>query len=179
MTKFKNLKVGEALSELQYYKVTEIKGDVIFAKNEAGIEIELSDKYVEACLISASQYDSEKNLTQTEIITLVNGSANVAMTVNFTKKVDSKDVKAVKKQISDIINGVTKSADSIKKANAMIDSITEGEERTMVGRHNGHVNEFGRLQFIDMQAASGYNLKQVDPRTIKWAIINNVKFTVK
>jgi hypothetical protein len=49
----------------------------------------------------------------------------------------------------------------------------------MVGRHHGHKDEFGRLQFTDMEVTSGHNLRLVDPRTVEEAIIANVKYVVK
>ena len=55
---------------------------------------------------------------------------------------------------------------------------TAGDERTMIGRHQGVQDDFGRLQFTDMEA-TGSPLKQVDPRTVEWSIIGNVKYVLK
>jgi len=61
----------------------------------------------------------------------------------------------------------------------------EGEERTMVGRHYGSQDEFGRIKFIDMDAkldpAKDYDTRQrlVDPRTLNWLILKGVKYIVK
>ena len=62
---------------------------------------------------------------------------------------------------------------------------TPGENRAMKGRHYGNVDEFGRIQFIDMEETKGTNpeydarLRQVDPRTLRALIINKVKYTKK
>jgi hypothetical protein len=68
----------------------------------------------------------------------------------------------------------------------LADALT-GEERTMVGRHYGRTDEFGRIKFIDMEAPGGYDeakdsdsrQRLVDPRTINWAILRGVKYEVK
>ena len=176
MTKFANLKVGEKLSELQYYTVDKITGNEVDLKLDNGQIATVDSKYAEACLISASQFDSEVTINRTDAINLLGASANLALTVNFNTKVDPKDIKAAKKTIADALEGKIKL--SVKQANELIDSITEGKDRTMVGRHSGEFNEFGRLKFIDMQAGSGFNFRQVDPRTVNWMIIKGIKYNV-
>ena len=55
----------------------------------------------------------------------------------------------------------------------------------MVGRHYGAVDEFGRIHFVDMEIerdiTKSYDnrMRLVDPRTIKYLIVNNVKYILK
>ena len=71
-----------------------------------------------------------------------------------------------------------------KIASAVSDALV-GEERTMVGRHYGSQDEFGRIRFIDMEEkkddTKDYDTRQrlVDPRTICWLILRGVKYKVK
>ena len=48
----------------------------------------------------------------------------------------------------------------------------------MKGRHNGEMNNLGRIGFIDMEDTKGF-LKQVDPRTIEYVIVDDIKYTLK
>jgi hypothetical protein len=176
MTKFANLKVGEKLSELQYYTVDKITGNEVDLKLENGQIATVDSKYAEACLISASQVETEVNINRTDAINLLTASANLAMTVNFNTKVDPKEITAAKKKLTDLAEG--KITMTKKEIVDLVDSITEGKDRTMVGRHSGEFNEFGRLKFIDMQAGSGFNFRQVDPRTVNWMIIKGIKYNV-
>ena len=59
----------------------------------------------------------------------------------------------------------------------MLKDATAGEERTMIGRHYGVTDEFGRLRFTAMEKDGG--LRLVDPRTVEWAIIDNIKYELK
>ena len=54
----------------------------------------------------------------------------------------------------------------------------EGGERVLVGRLLSTEPLLGRSYFDDLEIADGHRLRQVDHRTIKWAIVNRVKYTV-
>jgi hypothetical protein len=53
-----------------------------------------------------------------------------------------------------------------------------GENRTLVGYKVSSENLMGRINVIDLEK-TGYNQRQVDLRTTKYAIINGVKYQVK
>lgn len=53
-----------------------------------------------------------------------------------------------------------------------------GENRTLVGYKVSTENLMGRVNVVDLEA-TGHNLRQVDLRTIKSLIVNNVKYVVK
>lgn len=180
MTKFKDLKDGEVLSETQFYKVTKKAGNKVQLVNDLGENIVVDDKYVESCLTSANQFKSTSSVNKTDMANLFISNPGVAMTVNFNKQVKETDVvaelmKAYETSTPSTISSVFKK--TVKRA-------LEGEERSMVGRHFGEMSELGRVQFVDMEApkaTSGYDarLRQVDPRTINWLIVKGVKYTVK
>jgi hypothetical protein len=70
----------------------------------------------------------------------------------------------------------------LKKA---VKKALEGEERVLVGRLLGTKDDFGRFHVIDMDIAEdkskSYDVRQrlVDPRTLNWLIVKNVKYEVK
>ena len=51
----------------------------------------------------------------------------------------------------------------------------------MKGRHHGHVDELGRVHFVDMEIKGpiASKMRQVDPRTIQFLIIDKVKYSLK
>ena len=55
----------------------------------------------------------------------------------------------------------------------------DGEERTLRGRLVKPEPLLGRSMCEDLDIASGYRLRLVDHRTIKWIIVDGVKYTVK
>ena len=62
-------------------------------------------------------------------------------------------------------------------------SILEGEERILIGYHKGEATPQGRILVVDLEASFDKKeitkVRQVDPRTINWLIVDKVKYTVK
>jgi hypothetical protein len=187
MTKFKDLKVGEKLSETTYYSVAKIVGDKVQLKSDDGADIVLNKGYIENMVTSASQYSSEESISRTEIAALFLSSPGVVLTVNFYTQVKEKDALAAMEAIYPNKGGkMLSEADFKKKAKEILSSVITGKERTMIGRHYSSVNEFGRVSFIDMEvdkdttkADYDSRTRQVDPRTINWMIVRGVKYKIK
>lgn len=55
----------------------------------------------------------------------------------------------------------------------------DGTERVLIGRLKTPEPLLGRSYFDDLEIETGHRLRQVDHRTIKWAVINRVKYVVK
>jgi hypothetical protein len=188
LTSFSKLKKGSKLSETQFYSVTDIRPGEIDAVNDLGEEITLSEEYVEGLLVSADQYNETKQMSRTEIINLFMSSTNVACTANYNKKVDEKEVlKQLNALYPNAGGKILSKADYEAAVKKNLADALEGEERTIVGRHYGRLDDYGRLKFIDMQAKGGYDdvkdydtrTRLVDPRTINWIIVRGVKYEVK
>lgn len=182
MTEFKNLKKGSVLSETQFYTVEKIVGDRVQLNTESGEPVTVNKGYVESLLVSADQHKTVEKITRTELAELLVKNPYVAITVNFNKKVDEKEVL---KEMLDVHKN-TAPKDVEKEFKVAVKRALEGEERTAVGRHGGHINQFGRLDFIDMSkekkiSTSGYDGRQiqVDPRTINWLILRGVRYEAK
>jgi len=175
MATFKNLKKGNVLSETQFYVVKEINKDEAILLNDTNEEITVSRDYVDKLLNSANDFAKEEKITKTLAAELLLNNPNIALTVNFNKQVKPEDVE---KEILDAYANNTPSAlpAAVKKA---VKSAINGVERTMVGRHNGGVNEFGRINFVDMEEKGPNKTRQVDPRTINWLIVKGIKYVVK
>lgn len=186
MTNFQKLKTGEKLSETQYYQVEKIVGDKVQLKNDFDEAIVVTKDYVEKCLVSAEQFDSEKKMSRTDIVNLFLSSPNVVLTVNYNKQIKEDEVK---RQLCDLYPNkggkLLSEADFTKRVNECLTAALVGEERTMTGRHYGQKDEFGRIRFIDMEqvkdTSKDYDTRQrlVDPRTINWLIVKGIKYITK
>jgi hypothetical protein len=186
MTNFKKLKQGTCCSEQQFYKVEKITGDNAILVNDQGGQIQVNKNYVEECLITSDQVNEEKKVTKTDLASIFLSNPGVVLTVNYNKKVDEA---AVKKEIVALYPNkggkILPEAQYIKNVSAIMKNVIEGEERTMVGRHSGSQDEFGRTHFIDMDiqkdSSKTYDVRQrlVDPRTINWLILKGVKYIKK
>ena len=177
MSKFKSLKKGDVLSETQYYTVMEVFPGKVKVKSDDDVVIELGAGYVDQCVTSASQFEKTEKLTRTALAEKFLTSTRVALTVNFNQKVDEK---SVEEKLRTALSK-PKSVD----VKTLVKEVTTGEERTLVGRHYGHVNEFGRVQIVDMEVVKDSSkpydvrLRQVDPRSINWLIVDSVKYEKK
>lgn len=186
MINFKKLVKGTKLSETQFYTVEKVQGDKVQLRNDYDEPIVVDSNYAEKCLVSADQFDSEKVMSRTDITNLFLASTSTALTVNYNKQVKEDEVK---KQLYDLYPNkggkILSEADFKKKVAAALSGALTGEERTMVGRHYGSQDEFGRVRFIDMEEVKDpkkdYDTRQrlVDPRTINWVILRGVKYVVK
>lgn len=182
MTKFAVLKEGDILSESQFYSVNKIKGDQIELKNDANDETIVVNKgYVETFLKSATQYSSEIKETKTELAERFKGCRNIALEVCFHKQVQEKDVVV---EITEAYGNSTPKEFETKLKKAVKKAL-QGEERVLIGKHNGAIDEFGRIHVTDMaiakDATKAYDVRQrlVDPRTIQWVIVDDVKYSIK
>lgn len=181
---FKNLKVGEVLSETQFYKVEKVVGSQVQLKTDSGESIIVDNKYVDDLLNSGVQFTKTEKITRTELVEKFLTNARVAMTVNFNKQVKPEDIKQQLVALYPNKGGKLMSEAEFKKAVAKAIDL-KGDERTMIGRHYGVQDSNGRVHFIDMQIdkdpSKAYDARQrlVDPRTINYVVVSGVKYEVK
>ena len=183
MTNFKDLKVGDVLSETQYYKAEAISGNKVQLVNDNGDKCVVDSEYVRKSLSSAIQFESIEKVTKTRLAEIFLENSRVAMTVNYNKQVEQKAVvDGITEIYSNLTMGMTKE-DFGKKVTKVLN--LKGEERMMVGRHYGSHDINGRVHFIDMMVEKDgkkdYDTRQrlVDPRTLNYVIVNNVKYLIK
>lgn len=183
-TKLASLKAGSILSENSFYVVKSVLPTSVVVTDDHGNEITIGNEYVDQILSSADHFSGEEKKTMTELADLFINSPRIAMTVAFYKKDKPKTKTAYKKEVATAIKKVQEAPVS-QIATLLQDLIdnpitnyTPGEFRVMKGRHNGNMNDLGRMEFMDMEDKSGF-VKQVDPRTIQYIIVNNIKYTLK
>lgn len=185
MATFKNLTTKTKLSETQYYTVEKIQGNKVQLKNDFGENVVVDEKYVEKCLVSSDEFTETKTMSRTDITNLFLSSTNTALTVNYNKQVNEDEVKKKLHALYPNKGTIMSESDFKKQVNAALKGALEGEERTMVGRHYGSQDEFGRVRFIDMEIVKDptkeYDTRSrlVDPRTLNWLILKGVKYIVK
>jgi len=176
------MKKGNILSESQFYVVDEIKGNGnVIVIDDNGQKIELSKDYATKMLSSAHDFSKEEKVNKTELANIFLANSRVAMTVCFYKQVKEADVVA---EIASEIAGA-KIAEIEKAIKKGVKKAIVGEERVMVGRHYGASDEFGRIHFVDMEVvkdpSKSYDVRMrlVDPRTLQWLVVNNIKYSLK
>ena len=175
MTKFKNLKKGDKLSETQYYSVETIKGEKVQLKNFNGENIVVDKGYVETCLTSANQFEKEEKLSKTDLTNIFLSSANTVFTVSFNKQVKEADVV---NEIKEAYETSTPAEFETKVKKAIKRSLA-GEERVLTGYHSGSQDEFGRVTAIDMNITDTNKTRLVDPRNLNYLILKGTKYVVK
>lgn len=175
------MQVGDIYSEISFYKIKEINNDKILVELDNGKVATIGIAYLKNFLISASDFIETKTVTRTEIADIFIKNSRIAMTVCFHKQINKDSI--VKEVLEKIQNCTVKSLESeIKK---IITKTIDGEIRTIKGRHYGIMNNFGRVDFVDMEIQKDFSLsydnrfRQVDPRTIEWLIVNGIKYVVK
>lgn len=180
-TNFGTLKVGDKLSETQFYSVVKIAGNKVQLKNGIGQDIVVEKGYVEQCLTSADQFEKTEKISKTDLTKLFLENHSVVFTVSFNKKVKEADVA---KEIMDSYEGSTPKTmgEAIKKA---VKKALTGEERVLVGYHTGIQDDFGRISAVDMNIekdpTKDYNsaLRLIDPRELNYLILKGTKYIVK
>lgn len=182
---------GNILSEINYYKVLEVLDSNVKLTSDNGQEVVISKSYLDAYTASGDYHEVEEDKTMTELSDIVLANARVAMTVTFYKKDQEKGKKAFdaekKAKIEEIQSASLKTAADL--LNDLIENpITrtiKGELRVLRGRHNGHVDNLGRIHFIDMDIeldkSKDYDVRkrEVDPRTIQSVIVGGTKYKLK
>lgn len=187
MLDFSKLTKTTKLSETQFYSVKNVTKDSVVLINDTGGEVNVNKKYAEECLISSDQVQKEEKLSRTDLANIFLSNPGVILTVNYNKKVDEKEVKKELAALYPNKGGkILSEKEYVAKVNSVLATALQGEERTMVGRHNGIKDDFGRVHFIDMEAdasksTSSYDARHrlVDPRTINWLILRGTKYIVK
>ena len=168
------LKIGERFSRHSYGTIVDVKKDKILVRNSEGFEWGMDKDIAEKELCSASQYKDVVHVNRTELTEVIASNKRVAMTVNFNKKPDAKEQKALLKRL--ILGGPQKLTTRI--LSGALKKLETGPERTMIGYHFGEYDAFGRLVFTDMEATDGH-MRTVDPRTVNWCVVAGTKYELK
>ena len=182
---------GTIFSENSFYVVKEVQQAKIIVTDEFGHEITMGLPYVKEILVCADFYEKEEQKTMTELAELFINSPRIAMTASYITKATEKTKKEFEAEKATKMAEIQNA--SLKNATALLNDLMDnpitktipGRERVIKGRHYGHVDDLGRVNFIDMEikrdTTKDYDTRsrQVDPRTIRYLIINKTKYTLK
>jgi hypothetical protein len=184
--KSKKLVVGSILSETSFFvvKALDTKNQIVVVKDEFNNELNIGFDYVDKILASADVYETEEKKTMTELAEGFLNSARIAMTVAFYKKDVVKSGKKFKEEVANAVKKVQNA--KVSEVEGLLKDLIEnpiskstpGEFREMKGKHNGYMNKLGRVDFKDMEDPTVL-IKQVDPRSIQYYIVNGVKYSLE
>lgn len=167
------LKVGDRLSETQYYIVKDIIGDTVQVQNERGFDFGISKNIIEEGMHTSSQFIREEKVSRTELVDILSKVGDTIFTVNYNKQPQAKDVNEA------IALGNKGRIMATKDLQKIVNKAYKGENRTLVGYLINTQTGFGRSQVIDLEIEDGYNVRLVDHRTLNFLISRNVKYIVK
>ncbi|MEM1009652.1 MAG: hypothetical protein AAGJ35_11675 [Myxococcota bacterium] len=182
-TRFDKIRVGERLSEVQYYEVIEIdsQNQEVVLRNERGHEVIVTHDVVEDGMYTAGQFDQEEHVSRAQLCELLEGARDSIFTVNFHRQAREKDVLA--QVMSALERGESEELSQEQLVKAMRKAVREsmsGESRTLVGYLLQSEPKMGRSQVYDLSVPLGQNrLRLVDHRSLRWLILKNVKYIVR
>lgn len=168
------IKVGDHYSRHSFGKVTKIDNvrdqygrvvKMMTIQNSNGDDWQINAGIMELEFTFAEQFEEEEKVSRTRLIEIMSEHPRAAMTINFNKK---PKVDEVAKALQE---GKTGTAKDWK---ALVKDQLAGAERTMIGYHVNGYDEHRRLRFNEADVGQ----RLVDPRTLNWAIIDRVKYTV-
>lgn len=201
----KEIKKGDILSEGSHYRVKDILGSsVILEHFESRNEVSIDKEYLHNFCNTADSYITEIKVTREDRKDGTSGIRSIwenihsgkVFTVCF-KKQDTKksnrqftaEVNALAEQICKEIDQVKASrkgvADWAKKTlyalmSNPIPKTVEGEDRVLRGYKIQFESRDGKYQCVDMDIEDPENnVRLVNINTIKWLIIDNIKYIVQ
>lgn len=191
LSKVKDLKVGDKWSRQSYGKVigilpkSELGGvgvTTVEVENEHGLQWRISQELFEKEFITHDQFHHNEIKTRTELAEICMENPRVVMTICFKKQNEPNDVAdALQEKLSyiDSAEDVGELIGNRRRWRKLIRDTMADNDRTLVGFHACTKDTGGRLFFTDMEVEEGSNVRKVDPRNIRWMIVNNVKYLVK
>ena len=166
------LAIGNMFSGTSYYEtVSEINAKEVFCYeksfNDRGVTIDKEIMRDE--MNNATLYDSEESLPITKLATKLVEANNMCFQVCFT-------CKASDKKVLEELSGLKAAPKSDKEARELAKRCLVGNEQTLVCRLSKAEGKLGRSLVVELSSV-GY--RQVDHRSIKWIVIDNVKYSLK
>jgi len=172
------VKEGQIIDYRQVFLVESVGVTTAHLKTLDGQEVSMGHGiFLNNCGF-ADLYDEELTVNRTELIGLLTAHKNRVMTVHFRKKIDEKEVAKEIASITCNRRAGEKESDRERKIAKILKKALKGTPRTMRGEHYGSWTKHGRLNFNDADKQDG-QMRQVDPRTMEWMIVDGIKYTVK
>ena len=197
----KEIKKGDILSESSHYKVKNILGSsVILEHFESRNEVSIDKDYLHNFCNTADNYITEIKVTKEDKKDGTLGIRSIweniynskVFTVCFKKQDTKKSNKQFTTEVNALAEQMCKEIDQVKASKKgvadwakktlhalmsnPIPKIIEGEDRVLRGYKIQFESRDGKYQCIDMDKD---NVRLVNINTIKWLIIDNIKYIVQ
>lgn len=164
----KKIAIGSVWSRHSYGTVVKRVGQRFTLRDETGFEWDIDGANImEAQFSFADQTEQEIRESRTAINQVIMENRGIAMTICFKKKPKSNDIA---KELADGQGDL-----NTRAWNKKVKDLTEGEERVMIGHHNGSLDDHQRLKFTE----TGVGQRLVDMRTTQWVVVDRTKYIVK
>ena len=201
----KEIKKGDILSESSHYKVKNILGNSIILEHfESRNEVSIDKDYLHNFCNTADSYITEIKVTKEDKKDGTLGIRSIweniynnkVFTVCFKKQDTKKSNKQFTTEVNALAEQMCKEIDQVKASKKgvadwakktlhalmsnPIPKIVEGEDRVLRGYKIQFESRDGKYQCIDMDIEdSENNVRLVNINTIKWLIIDNIKYIVQ
>ena len=201
----KEIKKGDILSESSHYKVKNILGSSIILEHfESKNEVSIDKEYLHNFCNTADSYITEIKVTKEDKKDGTLGIRSIweniynnkVFTVCFKKQDTKKSNKQFTTEVNALAEQMCKEIDQVKASKKgvadwakktlhalmsnPIPKIVEGEDRVLRGYKIQFESRDGKYQCIDMDIEdSENNVRLVNINTIKWLIIDNIKYIVQ
>ena len=201
----KEIKKGDILSESSHYRVKNIIGSsVILEHFESKNEVSIDKDYLHNFCNTADNYSTEVKVTKEDKKDGTLGIRSIweniynnkVFTVCFKKQDTKKSNKQFTTEVNALAEQICKEIDQVKASKKgvadwakktlhalmsnPIPKIVEGEDRVLRGYKIQFESRDGKYQCIDMDIEdSENNIRLVNINTIKWLIIDNIKYIVQ
>ena len=201
----KEIKKGDILSESSHYKVKNILGSSIILEHfESKNEVAINKDYLHNFCNTADSYITEIKVTKEDKKDGTLGIRSIweniynnkVFTVCFKKQDTKKSNKQFTTEVNALAEQMCKEIDQVKASKKgvadwakktlhalmsnPIPKIVEGEDRVLRGYKIQFESRDGKYQCIDMDIEDPENnVRLVNINTIKWLIIDNIKYIVQ
>ena len=201
----KEIKKGDILSESSHYRVKNILGSsVILEHFESKNEVSIDKEYLHNFCNTADSYITEIKVTKEDKKDGTLGIRSIweniynnkVFTVCFKKQDTKKSNKQFTIEVNALAEQMCKEIDQVKASKKgvadwakktlhalmsnPIPKIVEGEDRVLRGYKIQFESRDGKYQCIDMDIEDPENnVRLVNINTIKWLIIDNIKYIVQ
>lgn len=170
------LVVGDRLSEIQHYIVTEKNENEAVLRNERGFEYRAQASIIEEGMDSANQFEQTQRISRTALVGILESTAGCVFTVNFNKQATAEG------NLTRLTEAMENDFELLKNPKSRAElaaSLMIGEDRTIRGVLDRTEQKMGRTRVFDQDVADGNNQRLVDHRTINWMIYKNIKYVVQ
>ena len=201
----KEIKKGDILSESSHYRVKNILGSSIILEHfESKNEVSIDKEYLHNFCNTADSYITEIKVTKEDKKDGTLGIRSIwenihsgkVFTVCFKKQDTKKSNKQFTTEVNALAEQMCKEIDQVKASkkgvadwakNTLyalmsnpISKIVEGEDRVLRGYKIQFESRDGKYQCVDMDIEGlENNVRLVNINTIKWLIIDNIKYIVQ